>query len=109
MAERKNEFGEKITEEELDEFTERIRVLPDEKIDELWHLCGFVMEDRGENKAIREKDLEKIRKGPEDAKEVLWSLLSETKFEEFEKNLVKVEKKTTKVPESGKTSYEDRV
>jgi len=109
MTERKNEFGEKLTEEELGEFTERVRALPDKKIDELWHLCGFSIKGRGDNKAIRGEDMEKIRKSPEDAKEVVWSLLSETKMEEFKENLVKVEKETTEVPESGKTRFEDRI
>jgi hypothetical protein len=86
-----NESGEEISEEELTGFAERIRKLSPEEIDELWYLCGFIIEGRGNNKAIRNEDIERINESLDSAKNVVWSLLSESRKEDFRKNLEKVE------------------
>jgi len=84
-----NEFGEKIFEEELRDFAKKIRELSDEKVDELWFRCGFIISDYEINfKSLREMDIIMIRTSEESAMEVVKSLLLETRKEEFKKHLL---------------------
>ncbi len=91
--EKTNEFGEKISEKDLEEFSRRIRKLSPEKIDELWFLCEFIFTDHEKNlKALRNIDIQEIKESLDSAKEVVWSyLLVEVPIEMFKKNLKKVE------------------
>ena len=74
------------------DFSKRIKKLSDKKIDELWYLCGFIISEREENfKAIGQMNINRIRGSLDSAKKVVGNLLSETKLEEFKKNLSKVE------------------
>lgn len=88
-----NELREEISENELIEFSERVRKLSDEKIDELWRLCGFIISGREEKyKAIRQTDIDRIRESRDSAKKVVWNLIAETSRKDFKKNLARVEK-----------------
>lgn len=90
---RVNEFKEELSEVELKYFVDRIRRLSDEKIDKLWHLCGFIISDRERKfKAIRQIDLDSMRNNLDSAKETVWNLIAETPVDTFKKNLSKVEK-----------------
>jgi hypothetical protein len=87
-----NEFGEEISEEELTDFSKRIKKLSDEKIDKLWYLCKFIISGREEKfKAIRQMDIDRIRESLDSAKKVVWNLILETKLKDFKKNLSKIE------------------
>ena len=92
MKENQNEFGEEIAEEELTDWTERIRKLSDEKIDELWYLCGYIYTEREEKfKAMSQEYIDRIRESLDSAKLVVGWLWDETKTEEIRKNLSIVE------------------
>jgi len=92
--ERENEFNEKISEEELINFSKRIRNLSDKDIDELWFLCGFIISEREERyKAVRQEEVDRIRESLNSAKEVVWNLLAEIRLEDFTKNLSKIKEK----------------
>jgi len=88
----RNEFGDEISEDQLEEFTSRIRNLEDKEIDRLWHEIGFVIADHADDlKALRWKDIHNIRKSEESAKVVVENLLFETSLEDFEEELRKLE------------------
>lgn len=92
MKENQNEFGEEISEEELTDWAERIRKFSDEKIDELWHLCGYVYAEREEKfKAMSQEYIDKIRESLDSAKNVVGNLWDECKTEDIRKNLSIVE------------------
>ena len=91
--ERINEWGEKISEDELTTFANRIRKLSDTKIDKLLYLCRFIISDREKRfKAIRQYDIDIIRESLDSAKEKLWNFLIEIPLSDFKQNLSKVEK-----------------
>ena len=89
-----NEFKETISEEEIINTVNRIRALPENKIDELWHLCNFIISghEKDNLKALRAYDLEKIKTNPEGARQQVVCLFRETKKADLEKNLKTVEK-----------------
>ena len=92
--ERENEFNEKISEEELINFSKRIRDLSDKDIDQLWFLCDFILSEREERyKAVRQEEVDRIRESLNSAKEVVWNLLAEIRLEDFTKNLFKIKEK----------------
>ncbi|MBD3209937.1 hypothetical protein GF318_00995 [Candidatus Micrarchaeota archaeon] len=91
-----NEFGQRITEKELKELTERIQRLEDRGIDELWYRCGFVMKDKEkEYRALRQFDMDRLRSGLDTAKKVVLGLFLETKVKEIEENLENIESQAT--------------
>ena len=93
MQERKNEFGEKITEDELANLAKRVVRLLDKEIDELWFSCGWVVKDHAQSfKSLRNIDLHHIRDSLDSAKEKVWDLLNESHIKEFRNNLSKIEK-----------------
>lgn len=88
----KNEFEEEISDEELTDWAKRVRKLSDEKIDELWFLCGYIFAEREEKfKAIQQGYISRIRKNLDSAKKVIEMLWDETKTEDVRKNLSAVE------------------
>lgn len=88
----KNEFGEETSENFLRSITKRIRSLSNDQIDEFWFNCGFIISDRENNRrALRDSDLEKIRKSFDLAKNVVWSLLAETSLHKVLDELEKLE------------------
>lgn len=92
MKENQNEFGEEISDEELTDWANRIRKLSDEKIDELWFLCGYIYTEREEKfKAMAQEYLDRIRESLDSAKLVVGNLWDETKIEDIRKNLSVVE------------------
>ena len=83
---------EVISERELSDFAIRIRNLNDEKIDELWFRCGYIIVDhRKDFKALRQSDIDRIRRNIQSAREVLWNLIIETPIDIFKKKLAEVE------------------
>jgi len=83
-----NEFREKFSEEELIDFAQKIRTFSDERVDELWSHCDFIISKEEKNfKSLREIDIIMIRTSEESAREVVKNLLLKTKKEEFKKHL----------------------
>ena len=70
-----NDFGEEITDDEIEEIIDRVVKLPDESIDELFYSLGIVFVDHKKYKALLDDDIEDIRKNR--SKSVISSLLSE--------------------------------
>jgi hypothetical protein len=92
MKENQNEFGEEISDKELTNWANRIRKLSDEKIDELWYLCGYIYTEKEEKfKAMSQEFLNRIRESLDSAKLVVGNLWVETKTEDIRKNLSIVE------------------
>ena len=88
---RENEFGEYLTEDGLEDITKRIRKLSPEKIDSLWHQCGYVYANHDKNlKALRKTDIEKILGDLDSAKEKVWSLIAESHLNEVKRNLAEL-------------------
>lgn len=91
---RKNEFGETISEKELDELARRFRKLSPKQIDEIAYRCGFIITDHEkEYKALRKSDVDAIVSGLDSAKEKIWGLLAETHLNEVKKALAERENK----------------
>ena len=89
---RENEFGEYLTEDELADITERIRKLSPERMDMLWHRCGYIYANHEENyKALRKTDIETILRDAESAREKVWSLIAESHLDEVKKALAELE------------------
>ncbi len=92
MKENQNEFGEEISDEELKDWAKRIQKLSDEKIDELWYLCGYIYSEREEKyKAMAQEYIDRIRESLDSAKNVVGNLWDEVKTEDIRKNLSIVE------------------
>lgn len=92
MKELINEFGEKISEKELKELSQRIRRLSDEEIDELWHSCEFIYTYREEKfKAITQEYINKIKESLESAEDIVWNLVAESHIDNVKQNLSKIE------------------
>lgn len=87
-----NEFGEEFSYKEIKDFAKRVRKLSAVKLDGLWYRCRFFLEDRGENKALSDKAIKKIKEDVGSAMVVLSDMLAETRRGEFKKNLSKLEK-----------------
>ncbi len=88
MKENQNEFGEEISDEELTDWAKRIQKLSDEKIDELWYLCGYIYSKREEKfKAMAQEYIDRIRESLDSAKNVVGNLWDETKTKDIRKNL----------------------
>ena len=70
--------------------------LSDNKIDELWFLCGYIFSEHDKNfKALRKDDIKELRQDLDIAKEVLWErLLIETPIKDFKKRLERIENET---------------
>jgi hypothetical protein len=98
---RENEYGDSISEEELIDFSNRVRKFSDNEIDELWYLCGYIYSEdlypyrEKRFKAMAQEFIDRIMKNIDSAKEVIWNLICETRIEEFKKNLLKVEREIT--------------
>ncbi len=91
MAE--NEFGETVSEKELEEMAKRFRKLSPKQIDEVWYRCGFIITDHEKGfKALRKTDIEAIVKGLDTAKEKVWDLVLETHVSDVKKALAEMEK-----------------
>ncbi len=92
-----NEFGEEITDAKASELAEKIRALPRSVIDEIWYEAGFIISDREKgNKALRNLDIEAIKRSKEEAKEKVINLLLESHISEVEEIVAKYVKKYTK-------------
>lgn len=78
-----NEFNEKIDAKEIEDLTNRILKLSKRKIDKLWLNCGFIREDKGKNKALPEKILNKMVKDKDFANKLVRNLLYETYLQDF--------------------------
>jgi len=88
----KNEFGEEISQKQLEDFVDRIRDLDDREIDRLWTEIGFVVSDHADDlKALRWKDIQNIRENRESAKIVIGNLLFETPVKKFRSKLKEIE------------------
>lgn len=89
----KTEFNEEIDKEDIEDFTNRILKLSDNKIDELWFNLNWIRSDKGKNKALPKKVINKMRKNIAFAILTVESLLSETYREDFLSELSEMEKK----------------
>lgn len=87
-----NEFEDTITKEEMGALIERIRKLNDSSIDELWFRCGFVFEDKEQNKALPKKAIEDILDSYEKAEDLVGMFFLETRLEEIRKALADIER-----------------
>lgn len=81
-----NEFGENISEKELDEITKKIHEFSVEEIDEFWFKNGWVDSEKGDNKALPDWRLKKIKDDLKFAKISISDLFCESKKEEFIQN-----------------------
>jgi len=92
MQEDQNEFGEEISDKELTDLTKRVQKLSDDKIDQLWYLCGYIYSEREDKfKAMAQEYIDRMRKSLDSAKGVVGLLWDETKTQEIRKNLLIVE------------------
>jgi hypothetical protein len=90
---RENEFGETISEEELEDIARRFRKLSPKQIDGVWYRCGFIIVDHEkEYKALRKSDMDDIVGGLDTAKEKIWHLIAETHISDVKKALAEMEK-----------------
>ena len=97
----RNEFDEELSEEELKEYTERIRRLLDEEIDELFYRLGFVVTDQEDGvKAIMKYHLAEIRSNGKSA--MVENLLMESSLDRFNGNLEEIEEEHDKMMEEGR-------
>lgn len=81
------------TEKQLTSWARRVRKLPRSKIDEVWYSCGWVVLDHEEDlRALRDIDINHIKKNLFLAKQKIKDLISESYIKEFEKHLSRVEK-----------------
>ena len=88
---RKNEFGEELSESDLENYTKKIRALSHKDIDNLWHACGFIIVEREKGfNSINQKNVDSIRKDIDSAKEIVWNLICETPINEFRKELERI-------------------
>ncbi len=89
-----NEFGERIPVETLYELADRIRILTDEELDELWLESGFIFSERETGfKAISKDSISRIRGGIWCAMSAVEGLLLETRLDDVKKNLLVIEKR----------------
>lgn len=86
----KNEFGEKISEKEIERISKKIQKLSPIEIDDLWFRCGWIDSEKKNNRALPEERVQKIKKDLKFAKESLTNLFLETKKESFIRNLNKI-------------------
>jgi len=78
-----NEFGEIIDSKFMDKAVKKIRKLPKEKIDEMFYKLGWVDLERGQNKALPDWRLEKIKKEKNSINSFLINLFQETPKKDF--------------------------
>jgi predicted S18 family serine protease len=88
-----NEFHETITKDKLAAIAKRVRALPDATIDELWFSVGFIYSEKGSNKAISQKEIKQLKKSEANAEMFVAHLFQETKVNDIEKELRKLETK----------------
>ena len=86
----KNEFGEEISEVEIEILSKKIRKLTKEQIDTLWSLCGWVDNDKKENKSLSTKKINRMLKDGHYCEDMVKILLLETPKKEFLTHLTKI-------------------
>ena len=96
----KNEFGEEISESEIEELGGRISVLSPEKIDELFYRIGFIVEKSGrgetpepEYNALHSSQIKEVQENGGDSA-ILRNLLRESRISSVRTILSKVEEET---------------
>ena len=67
------------------------RGLSKEQIDMFWFKCGWIDAERGENKALPQWRLDKIKSDKDSAYDHVYRLLMESYIEEVKKNLLEIE------------------
>ena len=89
-----NEFNEEITDDEVHRVASRLQRLPRQKIDEVWHRCGFILNNRAPDlKALSDQDVSAILGNILEAKERVSWLFQETPKEDVHFALETVERK----------------
>ena len=76
-----NEFGEKITEKEIENISRIIHKLSLEDIDDFWYKCEWIDSEKENNKALPDWRLKKIKEDFEFAKKSVANLFLEAKKE----------------------------
>lgn len=78
-----NEFGEEISGEEIDDVAERVQALGKEEIDLLWEKCGIIADDKKDNRALADWEIEKIKENRAYARRAVHDLLLNIPLREF--------------------------
>jgi hypothetical protein len=90
-----NEFGQEIPVDTVYELADRIRILTDAELDELWLKSGYICSEKEEPfKAISKFYADRIHSGVWCAISVVENLLLETRIENVKKNLEAIEKRS---------------
>jgi hypothetical protein len=72
-----NEFGETITKKEIEEIAKAIQELSVKDIDDLFYKCSWIDSEKGENKALPDWRLHKIKEDLEFARISIRNLFCE--------------------------------
>ncbi len=91
-----NLSGETITKKDLADIAARIRNLPEEKIDALWADLGFIYTNKGNNKAISDNAIKRIKESKENAEYETLSLFDETHITDIINGLQRIQLSTKK-------------
>lgn len=84
-----NEFGEELTDDEIEKIVERILKLSNGFIDEFFYRCGLIYQDC-ELKALDKENIEEIREKEGDS-DFFLTLIAETPKKDILGNLEEIE------------------
>jgi len=89
-----NEFGEKLSDDEMKSLAKRILNLPDREIDELCFMCGLVYSRKDSDYKSLHSDLVAEFREDKESSELFFTLVGEAHLKDIFRNLEIIEKES---------------